>query len=1046
MILSTLSVKRPVLAMVVSLLLVVFGVIGLSRMAVREYPDTDAPGVSISTMYPGASAEVVEREITEVIEESLSGIDGIDLIVSNVSEQMGFTGIAFDLDRDIDAAAADVRDRVAQVVSRLPDDALEPIVSKIDSDAAPILFYNVRSKVRDRIELSDFVDRVLVDPLSVLPGVAQVDATGSRKPAMRIWLDRREMASRNVTASDIIRMLREENVELPAGRVESRRQEISVRTTTRLRTAEEFRKLVVREDGDYLIRLGEVARIEIGPEDLRSELLEDGVPNIGIGIIPQSNANTIDVVQRVHDAIEGLRPLIPPDIDVHIALDQTLFVQESMAGVILTLGIAAIVVVLVIYMFLGSMRETLIPAVAIPVSLVAAFSVLSLLGYSINTLTLLAVLLAIGLVVDDAIVMLENIHRRRELGEPRLLAALYGADQVGFAIIATTLVLVSVFLPLALVGGNTGRLFTEFGVAMASAVAFSSLIALTLAPMLASKLPDKAHGDDGKGGTDRSHWFDGVVGAYTRVLDMAFARPFVVIGISGVMALSAGGLFMALPQELTPYQDRGTIIIPSIGPEGANLAYMYDQMEIIRKKVVEPRTGGDGPIVRTIQVMGSGGPFARPVNSGMAFLVLKDWGERDIDQKELSVEINKELMGIPGILAFAINPKGLGAGNQMAPVAFVVSGADRETVHGWGQTLFEHARSIPGLLNVQTNYKNTKPELSIEIDRIKAADLGLSVRQIGETLQVLLGGMDVTRYSDRGREYDVILQANPEDREAPDDLSHIFVRSQRTGKSVPLSSVVTTSERGVSSTLFRKDRLPAVTINASLAPNMALGEALDRLEDVAAEVLPPEAKISYFGQSREFKKSTGAAYAIFGLALLIVFLVLAAQFESFVHPLTIMVSVPIAVTGGLAGLWLTGMSFNIYGQIGLVLLIGLMAKNGILIVEFANQLRDEGYEVHAAIREACQIRLRPVVMTSLATIFGVAPLLIGGSAGSESRIAVGTVVIGGMTLATFMTLFIVPVLYLLLGRYTKPSGTIERMIHELEVRERSTARGDAPAE
>ncbi|HET8849811.1 MAG TPA: efflux RND transporter permease subunit [Marinobacter sp.] len=1027
MVLSDISIKRPVFATVLNLLIVVFGLAALLGLPVREYPDIDPPVVSVATDYTGAAAEVVDTQITQVIEGAISGIEGIRSIESSTEQGESRTSIEFNTSRDIDIAANDVRDAVSRILDELPEEADPPVVQKADSDARPMMWITLSSDVWDSAELTDFADRVLVDRLSVLDGVANVNIGGERRYAIRVWLDRSRLAARNITVSEVERALRANNVELPAGSIDSSTRNFTVRAEGRLETVEEFRDLVIRRDGNDLIRLSEVANVQMGVESDISRLRANGETAIGMGIIRQSKANTVSVSNAVRAELAEIRETLPPEVTIAENYDESIFIRASIKEVLITLAMGVALVILVIFLFLRSWRATLIPAVTIPVAVIGSFIGLGFLGFSINVLTLLAVILAIGLVVDDSIVMLENIQRRIDEGEPPLLAAFRGARQVAFAVIATTLTLVAVFVPISFMGGNIGRLFAEFGFTLAAAVIFSSVVALTLAPMLCSKW--LRHSPE----TEEGHrlWafsekvLNGLAGGYRRMLDFSLNQPGLLIGIGLAGLVMAVVIFPRLPQELAPTEDRGVIIMPASAPRGATVEYTD---HFVRQAEDEVATYLDGGVAdRLLSIVG----FRDEQDRAFMILGLQHWDDREVKQQQVTTELRQKLSDNSGIQVNVINPPGLGQRGFSQPVEFVVAGPDYESVQAWSQEIVERAKENPNLLNVDTDFELTRPELRVNIDRNRAADLDITVEEVGLTLQTMLASRQVTTYLDRGQEYDVIIQANDADRATPGDLEQIFLRPREGGELIPLKALVTVEEIGANPDLRRIDRLPAVVISASLAEGYDLGSALNYLNDLAVDNLPPEARVSYKGLSREFQESSAAIYITFGLAFVIVFLVLAAQFESWIHPLIIMLSVPLAVTGALISLAWAGISLNIYSQIGIVMLLGLMAKNGILIVEFANQLRDEGYAVRDAILEGATLRFRPVLMTTISTVFGAIPLVIATGAGAESRAAIGTVILGGLIFATTLTLFIIPVLYNLLARFAKSANAVEKEIERL---------------
>ncbi len=1024
MVLSDISIKRPVFATVMSLLILVFGLAALNQLPVREYPDIDPPVVSVSTDYTGAAAEVVDTQITQVIEGAISGIEGIRSIESSTEQGESRTTIEFTTSRDVDVAANDVRDAVARVINRLPDEADPPVVRKADSNARPMMWITLRSDIWDSAQLSDFADRVLKDRLAVVDGVAEVRIGGERRYAVRVWLDPERLAARDMTVAEVERALRANNVELPGGSVESVSRDFTVRTEGRLNRVEEFREMVIRRDGNVLLRLGDVADVQLGVESDVSRLRANGQTAIGMGITRQSKANTVAVSDRVKEELSRIRESLPPEVSITESYDESIFIRASIKEVLVTLAISVSLVILVIFIFLRSWRATLIPAVTIPVAVIGAFIGLGFLGFSINVLTLLAIILAIGLVVDDAIVMLENIQRRIDEGEKPLVAAYLGARQVAFAVIATTLTLVAVFVPISFMGGNIGRLFSEFGFTLASAVVVSSFVALTLAPMLCSKWlqhsPEQEEGHRIWMASER------VLGAlnrgYERLLRFSLRQPGLLLGIGLAGLVLAAVIFPRLPQELAPTEDRGVIIMPSKAPRGSTADYTEHHVRQVEQRLLPYLE--DGVAERLLSIVG----FRGEADNAFIILGLSHWDQRDVKQQSIAVELFPKLAQVPGVRSIPINPPGLGQSGFSQPVSFVIGGPDYESVQSWSQEILQRAQENPNLINLETDFELTRPELRVDIDRQRAADLDVTVEDVGLTLQTVLASRQVTTYMDRGREYDVIVQAQDASRVTPADLGRIYLRPREGGDLIPLQALVDVEEVGANPDLRRIDRLPAVIISGSLAPGYDLGTALSYLNGLAQDYLPPEARVSYQGLSREFQESSAAIYLTFALAFVIVFLVLAAQFESWIHPLIIMLTVPLAVTGALAALWASGISLNIYSQIGIIMLLGLMAKNGILIVEFANQLRDKGLDVHEAVLQGAIMRFRPVLMTTISTIFGAIPLVLATGAGAESRAAIGVVILGGLLFAATLTLFIIPVLYNLLARYAKSAGAVEKAL------------------
>lgn len=1027
MYLSDISVKRPVFATVMSLLIVIFGIISFERLPLREYPDIDAPIVSVRTEYTGASANIVETRVTQIIEDSVSGIEGIKSISSQSQDGRSSISIEFEINRDIDSAANDVRDRVSRVASRLPDEVDAPQITKQDADASPIIWLSLQSDVLGPLELTDYADRYLTDRFSVINGVADIRIGGERRYAMRVWLNRVAMAARNITVQDIESALRRENIELPAGRVESLDREFTVRVERAYSAATDFADLVIKRGGDgYLTKLADIAEIETGALNERSEMRANGRNNVGLGITKQSNANTLAVARDVIAQVNIIKESLPQNMDLSVIFDLSLFIEAAIHEVYLTIALTILLVVGVIWAFLGDMRATLIPAVTIPISLIGSFIILYALGFSINLVTILALILAIGLVVDDAIVVLENVYKRIEQGKPPLASAYLGTRQVGFAVLATTLVLVMVFLPISLMPGDIGRLFTEFSWAMAASVLFSCFAALSITPVMCAKLL-RARPHDKKLSFVPRHvnaLIDRSIPVYKDALLFCIRKPIWMFALMAVM-LGGGWFFMsAIPSEFAPREDRGVFYTRMIGPEGASMEYSKRNMREIEAELMKLVKNGEAQSVIAL-VPGFGG---NAVSGGMAITRLADWGERR-HVREIVAELSQTFSKIPGVNVVATMPASLGAGGGSAtPVQFVLGGTNYEELVAWRDLMLAEVRNNPKLLNVDYDYKETQPQMRVEIDAKRAGDLGISTQQIGTTLETLFGSKSVTTYIDRGQEYDLVLQARDEDRLKPTDLNNVYVRSERSGMLIPLSNVITVSETADAGSLNRYNRLRAITITANVAPDYTLGEALDYLEDTARKILPVEAQIDYKGESKKLKETGSAVYATFLLALIAVFLILAAQFESFVHPFVIMTAVPFALIGALWGLYMTDATLNVYTQIGMIMLVGLAAKNGILIVEFANQLRDQGIEFYEALLQACEQRLRPILMTSISAAAGAIPLIFAHGAGAESRFPIGIVIFAGVICATALTLFIVPVTYALIARRT---GSPERAAHEL---------------
>lgn len=1025
MLISDISVKRPVFASVVNLILLVFGIVAISLLSLREYPDIDPPIVSINTNYPGASANIVETRITQLLEDRISGIEGIKNITSTSRNGRSSISIEFNLSRDIDAASNDVRERVSRALNNLPDQAEPPEVSKSDSDEDVIVWYNLRSDNLSVMELTDYADRFVVDRLSIAEGVARIRIGGGRNYAMKIWLDRNAMAAREITVSDVESVIRSENVELPAGQLESTQRDFEVRVARTFLSPEDFSQLTIKAGADgYLIKLGEVANVELAAEDDETEFRGDGVNMIGLGIIKQSKANTLEVARSARKAIERIEQTLPENMFIVPSYDSSVFIEESISEVYNTLGIAMAMVVVVIYLFLGNIRATIIPALTVPVSLVASFIVLYALGYSINLLTLLALVLAIGLVVDDAIVVLENIYRRIELGEPPLLAAYRGAREVGFAVIATTLVLIAVFVPLVFLQGNIGRLFTEFAIAIAAAVAFSSLTALTLTPMLSSKMLKKRERSSGFGRwVDNS--FKSIERNYFNSLAKTLHQPLIMIVLLIGSLVALYQLSNLVPREFVPKEDRGNFFVIMQAAEGASFESNAANLEKIESMLLPYLDTGEMQRV-LVRTPGFGG------SPGIAVVGAAKWDERKRSTFELMDEVSGKLAQIPDVRAFAIMRSSIGGRGLGRPVQFVLQGNTYEELVTWRDIVLSKARENPGLVRLDSDYKETLPQIAVKIDRDRAADLGVSITEIGRTLETMLGQRRVSTYLDRGQEYDVMMEGIEEDYRSPQSIDNLYVRSQRTGQLIPMDNLLSFEERATSSRLNRYNRMRSVTINANLAPGYTVGEALDYLNEIVNTELPDGVSIDYKGESQLYQESGNSIVFIFLLALAITFLVLAAQFESWVHPLVIMLTVPLALVGAFIGLYLSGMTLNIYSQIGLVMLIGLAAKNGILIVEFANQLRDAGAEFETALKKAAMLRLRPIVMTGFTTVFSSLPLILATGPGYESRMVIGMVIFSGVLVSAFMTLYVVPVAYYWLARHTGSPMQLSNKVKDLE--------------
>jgi multidrug efflux pump len=1012
MILSEISIKRPVLATVMSLVIVLMGFLSYSRMAVREYPNIDPPVVSVRTVYKGATAQVIESAVTQPLEDSLSGIEGIKTIKSNSREEVSQITITFLTSREVDAAAADVRDRVSRIRKQLPATIDEPVVSKIEADAQAIIWIAITSDRQSPMEITDFADRYLTDPLKAVPGVSSVIIGGERKYAMRIWLDRERLAAQGLTAQDIESALINQNVESPGGRIESTQREFTVQPRTDLRSPEDFNNMIISTNG-YPIRLKDVGRAVPGPYENRKIVRVGGNEAIGLGVVKQSTANTLEVARGVKALLPRLQASLPPGMKAWIAVDTSVFIEESIKAVYTTMIEALILVVLVIFVFLRSGRATLIPAVAIPVSVIGHFTFLKMLGFSINTLTLLGVVLSIGLVVDDAIVVLENIHRHIEEGMKPLKAAFQGSKEIGFAVIAMTVTLAAVFTPLSLMTGNTGKLFTEFALTVATSVIVSGFVALTLTPMMCSKLLKPGHT---RIYTYTEGFFEGMNNGYRAIL-RATLRHRWVVGVMFIVVL--GGmvfLFKQLKSELSPVEDRGLFLAFVVAPEGSTMSYTDGYMH-----VVEGITSSIPEITTMFAVVAPGLDRPNPVNLGVAFAVLKPWSERTRSQLTITKELGPKLYGgLPGALSFALNPPSLGQGLLTKQIEYVIYGNSFQELQGQVNLVMAKLRDYPGITALDTDLKLNKPQLAVDIDRDKASDLGVSMDTIGHTLQTLLGSRDVTRYKHEGKQYDVVVQLEDSKRMQPTDLTSIYVRG-RDGQLMQLSNLVKIHEAVAPKELNHFNKLRAAIINGNVASGYTLGQALETIDATVKQELPPGVITDLDGQAREFREAGGQLYLTFALALVFIYLVLSAQFESFAGPLVIMFTVPLAMTGALLAMWINaslgnGGTLNVYSQIGLVMLVGLITKHGILIVEFANQLRSRGKEKFEAVVEAATLRLRPILMTTGAMVLGAIPLALAHGAGAESRQSIGWVIVGGLVVGTLLTLFVIPTIYTVLMR------------------------------
>ncbi|WP_439888220.1 efflux RND transporter permease subunit [Pseudomonas sp. MBLB4123] len=1015
MILADVCIRRPVFASVLSLVLVLLGLMAYQRLTVREYPNIDVPIVTVSVGYPGASPEIMESQVAQPIEDVLSGIEGLDFVSSISRTESTQITAQFRLGSDADEAANNVRDRLGRVRGLLPDEIDEPLVQKVEADAQPVMFLAFYSERHSAMAITDLLERLVKDRLQVIPGVAEVQIRGARSPAMRIWLDPERLAAHGLTVQDVEEALRRQNVEIPAGRIESVEREFNLLSETDLRTAEEFERLILDDSQGYLLRLADVGRAEIGPASERSLVRFNGQQAVVIGMVKQATANPLDISDGVEAALPDVRALLPEGMQMAVAHDSSLFVRESIDNVYTTIWEAVALVILIIFLFLRSLRATLIPLVTIPVSLIGAFALMAVLGFSLNTLTLLAMVLAIGLVVDDAIVMLENIHRHLEGGLAPLQAALAGSREIAFAVIAMTLTLAAVYAPIGFMPGTTGKLFTEFAWTLAGAVLVSGFVALTLSPMMCAKLlrPHGAAERHGRAYRLIENFLHGLTERYQALLAGALDRWWLILALLAALLLACAWLFAGLKAELAPTEDTGTLIGVYSAPDGATLDYTSRyarQIEAVYASIAETNR----------YVVITGFPT---VTQGISFMKLEDWDERQRSQFEIRLELLPRLLDIPGIRAFPVNRPPLGQSVRSQPVNLVVrSPLAYAELERYVEALLVRLDDYPGLESLDSDLKLNTPQLKVTVNREQAVAVGSDVATIGRSLESLFGSRQVTRFKRLGEQYEVLVQLADVDRSDPADLDRVYVRGHE-GAMVQLSNLIEVRESVAPRELNHFNQLRAVTLSANVGAGHTLGEALDHLEREARALFPEGTLFDYAGTSREFKESSAGIALTFVLALAFIYLVLAAQFESFIDPLIILFSVPLSMAGALLALWLFGGTLNIYSQVGLVTLIGLITKHGILIVEFANQLLRRGLALREAVLQAAAQRLRPILMTTGAMVLGSLPLALASGAGAESRQQIGLVIVGGLLVGTFFTLLVIPTLYWLLRRWRPLSVT-----------------------
>jgi len=1014
--LSELSIRRPVLATVMNLLIIVAGIACWLVLPVRELPDVDNPLVSVSTVYAGASPETVEATLTQPLEEQLNGIEAIRSIESTSGFGVSSISLEFEAGRDVDVAATDVQNAVQRALGNLPEAAERPVIRKAGANAAPIIFLNVLGEDYSAVDLTDIADRLVKTPLQLLPGVAQVVIFGERRYAMRIWLDPARMAARHVDALDVRRALAESNLQLPAGQLEAEARKFIINADAQLVEPEEFAAIVIREDNGVPVRLRDVGWVELGSADYQAVTRYNGEDVVGVGVVRQSRSNELEVSQRVRDSIATIAPTLPPGVEITMGVDFTIFVAESIKEVYFTLWIAFAAVVLVNLFFLQSKTTTAIASVSIPVAVIGTFAALEVLGFSLNVLTLLALVLSIGLVVDDAIVVMENVYRRQELGEGRLAAALRGSREVGFPVIATTAALVAVLVPLSLMRGDTGRLFREFAISLAVAIVISMFVALSLVPMLCARfLTVKERAGALSRAINRG--IDGLRGRYDRALAGLLARSRLVAALFAAVLLGSVAFYQLTPTTFLPIEDRGRFITVLRTPEGSTSAYTQRALSQVEKiYLAEPEIEG------FFSTIGMGFGSAPSSSIGRVFSRLRHWDERDVKQQAIVAKLVPQLAEIPEALVFAINPPGLSRRSQ-ADVELVIKGpgASLEELAEVSARVVARVQQLPGLANVDSDLRVENPQLDVIFDRERAADVGVPVASVADSLRLLIAQSPADEFVLRNEQYDVVMALEAPYRSVPEQLGEVHVRTQR-GEMVPLSALIQTRARTAPSTLNHYNLERAATLTANLAPGATLGDALERVEAAVAEELPGGFATALRGTSREFRESSAQIYVTFGLALVIIYLVLAAQFESFLHPFTVLLSVPLAALGALAALFFSGTTINLYSQIGMILLIGLVTKNAILLVDFANQERARGGELLESLRRAGHTRFRPIVMTSATSILGALPLALAGGAGAESRQAIGIAVVGGLVFSTVFTLLMIPVLHLALIRFAERLG------------------------
>jgi len=1017
--LSTISIRRPVLAIVMSLTIMLFGIIGISFLGIREFPSVDPPVINVRTTYVGANADVILAQITEPLEEAINGIAGIKSLTSVSNDGTSNITVEFDVGADLEAAANDVRDKVSGAQRSLPPDVEPPVVSKADSDSQPIVFLNVGSTKRSLLEISDIANNIFKERLQTIPGVSTVQIWGEKRYAIRLRMDPLKMASYGVTPLDVLNKVQSENIELPSGRIEGSAIELSVRTKSRLSTPQEFNQLIIKEDQNNIVRFQDIGNAELGALNERTVLKRDGVPMVGVVLIPLPGSNNIEIVDEFYKRLEVIKKDLPEDLNVQIGFDSTKFIRNSISEVQETILLAFILVVSVIFLFLSDWRTTFIPVLTIPISLIGVFFIMYLMGFSINVLTLLGIVLSIGLVVDDAIVVLENIYARIEKGENPDKAAEKGAEEIFFAVIATTVALAAVFLPVIFLTGTTGRLFREFGIVVAGAVIISSFVALTMTPMLSSKLLKRREKHNAFYNFTEP-FFIWLNKLYENALDRFMQVRWVAFLIIAAMGFGIYQLFRTIPTELAPVEDRGEMRVQISGPEGATFGFMDNVLDNMLVDVLEkiPAEERDGIVTVTSPGFGTSS-----TNSGFLRLILKDASERQRSQQEIFNQVSGMAKNYTAVRAFVTQPQSIGDRRGGLPVQYVIQAPTLEKLKEAIPPFMEKVGQSPIFSFSDINLKFTKPEIEVEIDREKARNIGVSVSEIARTLQLSYSGQRFAYFIMNGKQYQVVGEMQLQDRNEPVNLRMLYVRADN-GQLAQLDNLVSIKEKSTPPQLYRFNRFVSATVSAGLAPGYTLGAGLDEMDRIAEEVLDESYTTDVAGLSKEFRESSNSLIFAFLFALVLIYLVLSAQFESFRDPLTIMFTVPLALFGALLSLWLFDFTLNIFSQIGIIMLIGLVTKNGILIVEFANQRKAQGMSIDDSIIGAAGARFRPILMTSLSTVLGILPIALALGAGAESRVPMGVAVIGGLVLSTILTLFVIPAIYTYL---TSKQGRLARV-------------------